>query len=211
MSKTEKQKMLAGELYRPGDPELQADAAANKAWLARYNAALAAPVAERHALLSAHFGRVGTSAVIRPPFFCDYGYNIGLGDEVFLSFLPLSHSYEHTAGMMFPISLGAQIYFAEGAETLAANMLEARPTIMTAVPRLYETLHQRIRLGVERRGGVSRKLFDKAVAIGRKRASAQPMSPGERLLDPVLDRLVRAKCAAASAGGSRRWSRAARL
>src|SRR5208283_5052625 len=72
---------------------------------------------------------------------------LGLGEEVFLSFLPLSHSYEHTAGMMFPISLGAEIYFAEGAETLAANMLEARPTIMTAVPRLYETLHQRIRLG----------------------------------------------------------------
>ena len=56
--------------------------------------------------------------------------------------------------MMFPISIGAQIYFAEGAETLAANMLEARPTIMTAVPRLYETLHRRIRLGVERKGGV---------------------------------------------------------
>ena len=64
MNKTEKQKMLAGELYRPGDPELQADVAANKAWLARYNAVLAAPVAERHALLSAHFGHVGAGAVI---------------------------------------------------------------------------------------------------------------------------------------------------
>ncbi len=71
---------------------------------------------------------------------------LGLGDEKFLSFLPLSHSYEHTAGMMFPISLGAEIYFAEGAETLATNLIEVRPTIMTAVPRLYETLHQRIRL-----------------------------------------------------------------
>jgi long-chain acyl-CoA synthetase len=59
----------------------------------------------------------------------------GLGDEVFLCFLPLSHSYEHSAGMMFPISLGAEIYFAEGVETLATNLLEARPTIMTAVPR----------------------------------------------------------------------------
>ena len=95
--------------------------------------------------------------------------------------------------MMFPISLGAQIYFAEGAETLAANMLEARPTLMTAVPRLYETLHRRIRLGVERRGGVSRRLFDKAVAIGRKRRLVEALSLGERLLDPVLDRLVRAK------------------
>jgi maltose O-acetyltransferase len=86
LSKTEKQKMLAGELYRPGDAELQADAVANTAWLVRYNAALAAPVSERHALLSEHLGDVGEGVVIRPPFFCDYGYNIRLGDEVFLNF-----------------------------------------------------------------------------------------------------------------------------
>jgi long-chain acyl-CoA synthetase len=118
---------------------------------------------------------------------------LGLGDEVFLSFLPLSHSYEHTAGEMFPISIGAQIYFAEGAETLAANMLEARPTIMTAVPRLYETLHQRIRLGVERKGGLSQKMFEQAVAIGRKRLGSERTSLGERLVDPLLDRAVRSK------------------
>jgi long-chain acyl-CoA synthetase len=118
---------------------------------------------------------------------------VGLGDDVFLNFLPLSHSYEHTAGMMFAISLGAQIYFAEGAETLAANMLEARPTLMTAVPRLYETLHRRILSAVERRGTVSRRLFDRAVEIGRKRLSARPLSIDERLLDPLLDRLVRAR------------------
>jgi long-chain acyl-CoA synthetase len=118
---------------------------------------------------------------------------LGLDDEVFLSFLPLSHSYEHTAGMMFPISLGAQIFFAEGAEALAANMLEARPTIVTAVPRLYEMLHRRIRLGFERRSAVARVLFEQAVTIGRKRVLSQPISFGERLLDPLLDRLVRNK------------------
>jgi len=118
---------------------------------------------------------------------------VGLGDDVFLNFLPLSHTYEHTAGMMFPISLGAQIYFAEGAETLAANMLEARPTLMTAVPRLYETLHRRVLTGVERKGGLSRRLFEKAVAIGRKRSLSQPLSLDETLLDPLLSRLVRTK------------------
>ena len=117
---------------------------------------------------------------------------LGLGGEVFLSFLPLSHAYEHTAGMMFPLSIGAQIYFAEGAETLAANLLEARPTIMTAVPRLYETLHRRILLGVERKGRVARKMFDKTVTIGRKRASFATPNLSERLIDPALDRLVRA-------------------
>jgi long-chain acyl-CoA synthetase len=118
--------------------------------------------------------------------------SLGLGDEVFLSFLPLSHAYEHTAGMMFPISIGAQIYFAEGAETLAANLLEARPTIMTAVPRLYETLHRRILIGVERKGRTAKKLFARALAIGKKRAAFETLSLGEILLDPLLDRLVRA-------------------
>jgi long-chain acyl-CoA synthetase len=125
---------------------------------------------------------------------------LGLGDEKFLSFLPLSHSYEHTAGLMFPISLGAEIYFAEGAETLATNLVEVRPTIMTAVPRLYETMHQRIRLGIERERGLKRGLFERAVAIGRKRLAGETLSFGERLIDPVLDKLVRDKVRARFGG-----------
>ena len=120
--------------------------------------------------------------------------SIGYGDEVFLCFLPLSHSYEHTAGMMFPISLGAEIYFAEGAETLGANMQEARPTIMTAVPRLYETMHQRILRGVEREGGLKAKLFMKTLALGRKRYDdPASLGFGEKIADWLLDRLVRGK------------------
>jgi long-chain acyl-CoA synthetase len=118
----------------------------------------------------------------------------GLGDEIFLCFLPLSHSYEHSAGMMFPISIGSQIYFAEGAETLAANMLEAKPTIMTAVPRLYETLHQRILKGMERQGGLKAKLFFKALELGKKRyRDKRSLSIGERILDRVVEKLVRDK------------------
>ena len=118
---------------------------------------------------------------------------IGLGDDVFLCFLPLSHSYEHTAGMMFPISLGAEIYFAEGAETLAANMQEARPTIMTAVPRLYETMHQRIQRGMERQSGLRRRLFALALRLGGKRLDGQRLGPFDRLLDLVAELLVRHK------------------
>lgn len=86
MTKTEKEKMLAGELYRPGSPELAADEAANKAWMARYNVSGAEPVAERRVLLAEHLGHVGAGVVVRPPFFCDCGYNISLGDGVFLNF-----------------------------------------------------------------------------------------------------------------------------
>ena len=125
---------------------------------------------------------------------------LGRDDELLLSFLPLSHSYEHTAGKMFPISLGAEIYFAEGAESLAANLIEARPTIMTAVPRLYETMHQRIRLQIRRERGLKRRLFERAVAIGRKRIDGDSLSLGERLLDPLLERLVRDKVRARFGG-----------
>jgi long-chain acyl-CoA synthetase len=126
---------------------------------------------------------------------------LGLGDEVFLSFLPLSHSYEHTAGLYFPISIGAQIYFAEGADTLAANLLEARPTIMTAVPRLYETLHQRILRQMERQKGLRAKLFFRALELGKKRyANPRGMTLSERILDRVVERLVREKIRARFGG-----------
>ena len=79
---------------------------------------------------------------------------LGLDKEVFLSFLPLSHAYEHTVGQFLPIAVGAQIYYAEGTETLTANLLEVRPTIMTCVPRLYEVMRQRILNSLSRRGGL---------------------------------------------------------
>jgi len=86
MPLSEKQKMLAGELYDAGDPEIQADWAATRAWLVRYNAALDMPAAARRDLLVERFAKVGDGAVIRPPFHCDYGFNISLGHGVFLNF-----------------------------------------------------------------------------------------------------------------------------
>jgi maltose O-acetyltransferase len=114
LNKTEKQKMLAGEMYRPGDAEIAADQAATKAWLVRYNAALALPVSERHALLSERFGHVGRGAVIRPPFFCDYGYNIRLGDGVFMNFnCVILDVVEVSIGDRTQIGPAAQIYAAD--------------------------------------------------------------------------------------------------
>ncbi|MFI4988878.1 MAG: AMP-dependent synthetase/ligase [Alphaproteobacteria bacterium] len=126
---------------------------------------------------------------------------LGLENEVFLSFLPLSHSYEHAAGLFFPISIAAQIYYAEGADTLGANMVEAQPTIMTAVPRLYETLHARITAGIRRQGGLKEKLFWKTVELGSKRYRAPAsLTLGERILDAALDVLVRRKVRARFGG-----------
>lgn len=78
--------MLAGEPYDPDAPELQADRHANHRWLARYNAALADDPAQWHALLKQRLATVGEGAMIRPPFHCDYGFNIHLGAGVFLNF-----------------------------------------------------------------------------------------------------------------------------
>ena len=115
------------------------------------------------------------------------------GNDVFLSFLPLSHAYEHLAGLIFPILVGAQIYYAESIEALGANMAEVHPTIMTAVPRLYETLRGRILHGLQRQGGLKKTLFMKAVELGSKRYVKGRLGPVDSLADAALDRLVRSK------------------
>lgn len=86
MEQSQKQRMLAGQLYHAGDPEIQADQQAATAWMVRYNAALGATAAERRELLQQRLAAVGDGAVIRPPFHCDYGYNISVGADVFLNF-----------------------------------------------------------------------------------------------------------------------------
>jgi long-chain acyl-CoA synthetase len=114
------------------------------------------------------------------------------GENVFLSLLPLSHAYEHTAGQFLPIALGAQIYYAEGIEKVALNIREAQPTLISAVPRFYELMQQRITAEARKVGGWREKLFRATLAIGRKRYEARHgLSLGERLADSLLDVLVR--------------------
>lgn len=126
---------------------------------------------------------------------------VDLGAEVFLSFLPLSHSYEHTAGQFLPISIGAQIYYAESVEKLVDNMAEVRPTIMTAVPRLYEAVHQKILRGLKSAKPAQQRLFDLAVRLGRKRyEQPRSLTLKERLLNLVCDLTVRRKVRARFGG-----------
>jgi maltose O-acetyltransferase len=119
---TEKEKMIAGEPYRPGDPELQAESARAKAWMVRYNAALAASPAERRALLAEALGSVGADAVIRPPFHCDYGYNIHLGDDAFLNFgCVILDVTTVTIGALAQIGPGVQLLTADHPRDPAAR------------------------------------------------------------------------------------------
>ena len=114
-------------------------------------------------------------------------------NQRFLSLLPLSHSYEHTAGMHLPFQTRSEVWYCESADQIANNLAEVAPTLMTAVPRLYEVLHDRITRGIKAKGGVSEKLFRAAVRIGVKQIRNERLSVGEAMLNPVLDRLVRRK------------------
>ena len=120
----------------------------------------------------------------------DFGWN----EEVFLSFLPASHAYEHTGGQFLPIALGAQIYYSEGLEKLASNIEEVRPTIMVVVPRLFEVLRQRILKSVEKQGRLPRYLLKRALQIGARRYAGK-MRAIDRPMDLFLDRSIRPKIA----------------
>jgi long-chain acyl-CoA synthetase len=118
--------------------------------------------------------------------------DFGWGEEVFLSFLPLSHAYEHTGGQFLPIGLGAQIYYAEGLEKLASNIEEVRPTIMVVVPRLFEVLRARIIKQIEKQGRLANFLLDRAIAIGARRVRGQKRKR-DLPMDLLLERTLRPK------------------
>jgi long-chain acyl-CoA synthetase len=118
--------------------------------------------------------------------------DFGWDEEVFLSFLPLSHAYEHTGGQHFPIGLGAQIYYSEGLDKLASNIEETRPTIMVVVPRLFEVLRTRISKAIEKQGKFSNYLLDRALDVGTKSYEGR-MSLKDRAMDLVVRATIKPK------------------
>ncbi|MBA3055847.1 MAG: long-chain fatty acid--CoA ligase [Sphingomonadales bacterium] len=119
--------------------------------------------------------------------------------EVFLSFLPLSHAYEHTGGQFLPIGMGGEIYYSEGLEKLAGNIAEVRPTIMIVVPRLFEVLRTRIMKQVEKQGRIANFLMDRALRIAARR-KGNHIRLVDRPLDFLIDLLLRPKVRAKFGG-----------
>lgn len=130
--------------------------------------------------------------------------DFGWGDEVFLSFLPASHAYEHTGGQHFPIALGAEVYYAESLEKLAANIEEVQPTIMVVVPRLFEMLRARIMKSVESSGGLSKYLLHRALKIGTDKAAGK-FRPWDLPMDGFLSLTLRRKIRAKVGGRQKAW------
>jgi long-chain acyl-CoA synthetase len=102
----------------------------------------------------------GAAEILREDF--------GLDNEVFLSFLPLSHAYEHSGGQFLPIGVGAQIYYSEGLDKLMSNIEEVRPSIMVVVPRLFEVIRARMIKGIEKQGKLPNYFMDRALNIGER-------------------------------------------
>tara|TARA_B100000965_G_scaffold228597_1_gene191370 strand:- start:207 stop:1907 length:1701 start_codon:yes stop_codon:yes gene_type:complete len=113
-------------------------------------------------------------------------------EPVFLTWLPLSHSYEH-AVQFVQISLGAKIYYAESLEKLLPNMSVAKPTIMTAVPRFYQNLYSKISMNFSKQTGFKKKLILSTISLGTKKLNNESMSLGEKIKNFFCEKLVRRK------------------
>ena len=111
---------------------------------------------------------------------------------VFLTWLPLSHSYEHTVQYV-QISLGAKVFYAESLEKLLPNMAIAQPTIMTAVPRFYQNLYSKIFLNFSKQKGLKKKLIENTILLGVKNLKKERLNFREKIINFFCEKLVRKK------------------
>lgn len=117
-------------------------------------------------------------------------HDFAIENEVFLSFLPISHAYEHSGGQFLPIGLGGEIYYAESLEKLASNIAEVRPTLMVVVPRLFEMLRTRVTKAIEKQGKVPGILLEQAIRQGAKRTQHGDLPFWEKPLEAILERTI---------------------
>ena len=113
-------------------------------------------------------------------------------DPVFLTWLPLSHSYEHTV-QFIQIIVGAKVFYAESLEKLISNMGIAKPTIMTAVPRFYQNLFTKINMNFEKQSGLKRKLINQTLNLGKKILKKEELKLSEKIVNFLCEKLVRKK------------------
>ena len=113
-------------------------------------------------------------------------------DPIFLTWLPLSHSYEHTV-QFIQIIVGAKVFYTESLEKLIANMGAAKPTIMTAVPRFYQNLFTKINMNFEKQTGLKKKLINKTLELGKKLLKKEKFNFSEKTINFLCNILVRKK------------------
>ena len=117
---------------------------------------------------------------------------IKIKNPIFLTWLPLSHSYEHTV-QFIQIIVGAKVFYAESLEKLITNMSVAKPTIMTAVPRFYQNLFTKINMNFEKQKGLKKLLISKTLELGTKMLRKEKLSFLEKTINFICNILVRRK------------------
>ena len=117
----------------------------------------------------------------------------------FLTWLPLSHSYEHTVQFV-QITVSARVFYAESIEKLIKNMSDCSPEIMTAVPRFYQNLYQKINASFSKATGVKKILVQKMLNLGLKKIKKEPLNLIEKIQDGILEKIVRKKIKAQFGG-----------
>ncbi|MBA1338091.1 MAG: long-chain acyl-CoA synthetase [Pelagibacterales bacterium] len=111
-------------------------------------------------------------------------------EPVFLTWLPLSHSYEHTV-QFIQILVGAKIFYAESLEKLISNMGSAKPTIMTAVPRFYQNLYNKINANFAKQSGLKKLIILKTINLGKKKLKNKKLNFKEKLINFMCEKLIR--------------------
>jgi len=128
-------------------------------------------------------------------------------EDLFLSFLPLSHVFERMAGYYLPLTSGSQIAYAESIEKVASNLMEVKPTVMTAVPRLFERIYSKVRKGVDASPEKKQKIFNWAISVGeeyhisKKTENGVPI--GLKLKHKLADKIVFGKIREKTGGNLR--------
>lgn len=120
---------------------------------------------------------------------CDFVRHIG-SDNLFLSFLPLSHTFERTIGYYLSMMIGAQVAYTRSIQQLKEDLLTLKPTVLVSVPRIYEQVYSRLQAALEQRPALARRVFSAAVAVGWRRLGSSSASLLCRLLWPLFDALV---------------------
>ncbi len=113
-------------------------------------------------------------------------------EPVFLTWLPLSHSYEHTV-QFIQIIVGAKVFYAESLEKLISNMGVAKPTIMTAVPRFYQNLFTKINMNFDKQSGLKKMLINRTLNLGKKILKKNELKFVEKIANFLCEKLVRKK------------------
>ena len=125
--------------------------------------------------------------------------SINISNEKFLSFLPLSHSYERMAGLYFPLSIGAKIYYCDSLDKVNRDFLDIKPTLVTAVPRLYENIYKKINSKFEKKNFLIKFFIKETIRLSEKKR-IKKLKLSEKIIDYFLEHIIRNKIKAIFGG-----------